>query len=193
MPSKILHLRLEAEIIVGCMDASGIDSPTRAVRDCLQYMVTVWKDRKAIPERTPEDIENLLRQETTPGVIPDIPVRDDSDAVEDNRYADLAAQAVKFMEQEGEPDIEEAVSILASTAIANQPKVDLFTVRRKTLSELRELCPKDRILQDLKDENADRLFVTAVEIVYSNLPIDQWGTSAAERLIDDLVKKHLTS
>lgn len=192
MPTKVLHLRLEAEIIVGCMDASGIDIPTSAVRQCLEHMIKEWKKANAIPERTPDDIMYILNGHEEKLEMPEIPppgFKEDYDS----RFANIAAQAVEFMAKEGEPDVEEEITIMTAVAEVDQIGTNLMDVDRRNIKYLSEEAPKDRFIEQAMESPDEEIFIAAVEIAYSNLPVDQWGTETAEKLISQLVKKHLTS
>ena len=69
-------------------------------------------------------------------------------------------------------------------------KCNLFSMSREKLEDLSKQAPKDRLIQ-LANENKDnKVFIVALEIVYSKLPISMWGSEVAEMQIQNLQDMH---
>jgi hypothetical protein len=90
----------------------------------------------------------------------------------------------------------ELASSLRSTDPAEVPdvpkpaKFNLLKVNRMDIDMLSKLSPKDVLIEKVVKGIADPVYRAAVEIVYTSLSVELWGTKTAEQAILDMVAKH---
>lgn len=68
--------------------------------------------------------------------------------------------------------------------------INLYNQPRKNLAALAALGSKDILIAEASHPEASKLFVAALEVVYSHLPQDQWGSETAKNHIAELIKLH---
>lgn len=106
--------------------------------------------------------------------------------------AAVAAEVEGRIQDGATPKVGRAVK-MEEDAIDSEPEegmwIDLFKQPRRPLIELALVAPKDILITEAS-ESENKLFVAALEIVYSNLAPDQWGSDRAKQHIADLIKLH---
>lgn len=73
---------------------------------------------------------------------------------------------------------------------AKPGKINLLNVNRMEISVLSTIAPKDVIIEKVMKGIGDPIFRAAVEIVYTSLSPELWGTPTAEQAIKDMVARH---
>lgn len=72
-------------------------------------------------------------------------------------------------------------------------KIDLFKVNRMDISVLSMVSPKDNLIDKVTKGIGDTVFRAAVEIVYTSLSPELWGTKTAEQAVQDMIQRHEVS
>ena len=76
------------------------------------------------------------------------------------------------------PDIPEPISI------------DLSKINRMGMDMLAKLAPKDVLIEKCMKGIVDPAYKWAVEIVYTSLSPELWGTKTAEQAVNDMLARH---
>jgi hypothetical protein len=94
------------------------------------------------------------------------------------------------------------VGEIAERTPIEEERVNLFDIDRYPIDKLNRMAPKDRFIEQailllMKDKAEgitaqQKLFIPALEIVYSSIPQGDWGTTHAEAKINDLIRLHGT-
>jgi hypothetical protein len=115
-----------------------------------------------------------------------------SDDVNPSDPVDLEA-ITAAVEQRAQQMIESKVlrqSDPIETADIPDIHTDLMSVNRMDIKTLAKIAPKDVLIEKCVKGIVDPIFLTAVEIIYTKLSPDLWGTSTAEGAIQNLIKHH---
>jgi hypothetical protein len=115
-------------------------------------------------------------------------------AGEDFRIGGLADQIEERVQAKlSEKELETAKRSTAPTEVPDVQKpgkTDLMKVNRMDIAQLQMLSPKDTLIDKVIKGLADPIYRAAVEIVYTSLPAELWGTPTAEQAINDMVMRH---
>lgn len=68
--------------------------------------------------------------------------------------------------------------------------LNLESVNRMSIDNLAKLAPNDVLLQKITKGVVQPYYRWAVEVVYTQLSMEHWGTAMAEQLIADMVQRH---
>lgn len=195
---KILKvaINLPADIIAGCMDFSEDNDIQGAIERTLTAFISLMKTRGKVPERSEEEIESMM------SLMHAISEDDIFDGVEEfipkkkTGTEDIGTQVERHIDSIATPNakVEGKVSI---TEAADKPvplKVNLFDQHRRTFVELQRESPKDRFIEQIRDNKLkgvkDDLLIASVEIAYTHLPKELWGSLRAEETIKQLYNSH---
>ena len=77
--------------------------------------------------------------------------------------------------------------------IQRPPKMDLLKVNRMDIGVLSTIAPKDVMIEKVTKGIGDAVFRAAVEIVYTSLSPELWGTKTAEQAVNDMIGRHEAS
>jgi len=119
-------------------------------------------------------------------------LKSDLASAHDKRLAELltAKGAAILDEQKQELAIDSSAFGLAPVVESVEvPTVEMVSrSKRLAFESIKRLCPLDRFVEEAEKDDIMRL---AVEIVYGNIPMSDWGSDTAERLIGNLYKQFL--
>lgn len=199
--SRILRLKAKDWMICGCLDF--IKDPTDladAVRRSVETFILAMQSQGRIPKRSQDEIDEILATEVdtldidVSGV--DEYVDQTEEAARAARITELATQAGANIDRSATPQIRETVTLNENSPQAERPttRISLFKQPRRSFADLKRESPKDRFIEEAvgykEDSYEQRLFVAALEIVYSNLPKDIWGSDRAGEEITKMIKLH---
>lgn len=202
-------IELPDEILAGCVDFSGYP-PTlaKAVEDTTTAFVKAMISKGRIP---PMVWDNVLRP------YRELPPEDSAtendlfDEVKSflprgepgsGKVASIAQTVEETIIKASTPNVAKEVQIVNGPIPKDAPiKINLYEQDRTPLGELRQKAPKDRFIEkawnitlkvvsENKITDVESLFITAVEIAYTHLPSNEWGTEKAEETINKLVLMH---
>ena len=199
--TRVIHCRLKDKTIMGCRDlllGSGhnVDGVPMSsiVRDALEGIIDFMVKKEQLPNDP--DVTTALNMVYTPdedntdfgleGLMQSMK----GEISEDELVKHLTKEATKHIEESSNPDIAEEVVITETVENKKIVKCNLFSMSREKLEDLSKQAPKDRLIQ-LANENKDnKVFIVALEIVYSKLPLSMWGSEVAEMQIQNLQDMH---
>ena len=199
--TRVIHCRLKDKTIMGCRDlllGSGhnVDGVPMSsiVRDALEGIIDFMVKKGQLPNYP--DVTTALNMVYTPeedntdfgldGLMQSMK----GEISEDELVKHLTKEATRHIEESSSPDIAEEVVITETVENKKIVKCNLFSMSREKLEDLSKQAPKDRLIQ-LANENKDnKVFIVALEIVYSKLPISMWGSEVAEMQIQNLQDMH---
>ena len=199
--TRVIHCRLKDKTIMGCRDlllGSGhnVDGVPMSsiVRDALEGIIDFMVKKEQLPNYP--DVTTALNMVYTPdenntdfgldGLMRSM----QGEISEDELVKHLAEEATRHIEESSSPNIAEEVVITETVENKKIVKCNLFSMSREKLEDLSKQAPKDRLIQ-LANENKDnKVFIVALEIVYSKLPISMWGSEVAEMQIQNLQDMH---
>jgi hypothetical protein len=69
-------------------------------------------------------------------------------------------------------------------------KINLLKINRMDIGVLSTIAPKDVMIEKVTKGLGDTVYRAAVEIVYTSLAPELWGTSTAEQAIKDMMARH---
>ena len=201
MPSRVIHIRLDDWVLLGCHDIlktggkEVVNLPlSTVVRIALEALVRKMQQNEHIPQYNPDDIVNRLRELQIAMADPDIPFSPEElfETIPevDNEMLLLAEEAARQIEIEGEPkNIQQQVTISKTDFVEVVKTVDILKIESKDFEYFFQRAPKDRFIE-WANSLSDIAIKKAVAICYTNLNEDQWGSSEAEKIITDLYKMH---
>jgi len=106
--------------------------------------------------------------------------------------ADLVKEALRQIEQEGQPEgIVEEVKITEVEEIEEDgpATINLLTMESVSFHFIKTQAPKDRFIEWAEDQ--EDIVKKAVCIVYDGLPKQLWGSEKAEKMIKDMLARHI--
>lgn len=202
MTSRVVHIRLDDWVLLGCHDilktagqnVANIPMST-VVREVITAFIRKMQQGEHIPAYSVDELAERI-QELSLGEldVPEIEVdslfSEASPQPED--LSGLASEVLRRIQAESEPAaVAQPVELSEpSIEVEENPTIDLFQIPCEPFSEIVKRAPKDRIIEIAEQGDSD-IFQQAVAITYSNLPESQWGSKEAEENISNLVRMHL--
>lgn len=202
MPSRVIHIRLDDWVLLGCHDVleksgkSTVNLPLGTiVKDVISAVIRKMQYDDRIPTYSTEDLMERIDEFYTS----DINLEDIFDPEElfelgdapEGSISAIAKQVAESIAKEGEPE-----SVTQKVKISKKKKnkgkkqtIDIFKTESLKFKEIQIRAPKDRFVEQAL-ETEDDVFKKAVAIAYSNLDSDLWGSMEAERIIGDLIASH---
>ena len=196
MTSRVVHARIPDKIIVGCKDileSSDISTENRPISSIVSIAITAMINgalrEGTIPARSAEEVARMLGTAGNPVVAaPPLVSADDvaeADGLHDDAFQAAINDAVAAVVT---PDakLDDAEIFTGAEHTKAEPKVIPITVENRIpFNEIKTISPLDRFVQ-AADGNA--LLQEALEIVYANVNPVNWGNSACETMIQQVVK-----
>lgn len=147
------------------------------------------------------DINELSDQPTTiTGIARYVPQSDEEERATAERISAVANEAERFIAAASTPSVRKDFKIeeIVSTEPRTTPGISLFKQERTPFSTLKGISPKDQYIEqaisftkgDGTVTQAGKIFIAALELAYTNLPKDLWGTAMAKQEIDKLIMMH---
>jgi len=201
--TRVIHCRLKDRTIVGCIELlknSGHDLSTipmsSIVRDALEGIIDFMiKKGQLLGCTNPTEILNGMyprEKDEEPidfgfeGLIESL----QGGLSEDELVSQLTEEAVRQISDSSKPNVTQEVTVSESVENKKIIKYNLFSMNREKLKDLSKLAPKDRLIQLANEHKDDKVFIAALEVVYSELPISMWGSEVAEMQIKNLQNVH---
>ena len=189
MPSRVIHIRLDDWVLLGCHDilqTSGKDVAniplSTVVKVSLEALVRKMQQGEYIPTYDKEYLTRRLSELQIATTDPAIPFSleelFENEPTTDDDMKELAQEAVRHIETEGEPrTIQKKVEISEKVEIPDplQTTTNLFKVDSKSFSHFQKLVPKDRCIERAIETN-DEAAKKAVAVCYTKLGKDLWGS-----------------
>lgn len=207
MGSRVLHLRIKDNTLVACLDyIEDKTSVTDAVKRTLEAFTLAMVSSGKLPRHSQKEIDQILISSKV--VVPEVEISLESVAQfipkneEEENITRIAREVEEMIESAATPHVQETVEIREASETEGRPKIsiNLFQQYRETFDSLRRLAPKDRFIEQVQVllikatdgviTEKDKLFVAALEIVYTNLSKDLWGTEEALHKIQQLIAMH---
>lgn len=116
---------------------------------------------------------------------PDLDLRDGFAVAEDVEaavQAKLREKALEATKRDTKPTVVPDVQ--------KPGKMDLLKVNRMDIAVLSTIAPKDVMIDKVTKGIGDAVFRAAVEIVYTSLSPELWGTQTAEQAVKDMMARH---
>lgn len=208
MTSRVIHLRMKDRILVGCLDyIEDKTSVADSVKRTLDAFITAMQESGKLPKRTPREIQDILMKNK---ILPLPEVEIDLESVKGFVDEDVNIDAITAIAREVEeaiqssstPEVRTSVNITERPADEQSPKritLNLFAQPRTPIAELRQRAPKDRFIEqsripteglDDTERHKREVFIAAVEVAYTGISQDLWGTTGAENHIKGLIAMH---
>lgn len=193
MDTRTLQIHLKDDVIVSCMDYTKVMDATDATRRTLEAFVLALRARDKVPTRSPEEIQKILGEIDVDEVMQYVELTAENKT--DDRIAQAAAAVEKHIATASTPQVREDITLSEADTLETRqiPKINLFTQERKAFAELKTQAPKDRFIEEAvgyPEGKGRDVYIAAVEVVYSNLPKDLWGSEKARQEIATLVLLH---
>ena len=203
MPSRVVHIRLDDWVILGCHDIlqageNSIENIPMAtiVRNVLTALVRKLQNTNQIPIYTKEEayerameLYGGAKELDLDVVLADLVQPEETS--DEQAMEDLLKETLRQIENEGVPmGIAEDVQIaeVAETSVVKMPTLNLLIQSCTPFAELRKQSPKDRFIEWANEQDA--LIQQAVAVAYTGLPKQLWGTEKAEHMIKNLLERH---
>lgn len=208
MATRIVHLRLSEDAIVGCYDVllkvgKSIENVpmSTAIRETLESSIRSWRQQGVLQKRSPEDIQKAIAELTSAGIDFD-PVFDESllrasmdrsileDA--DSPISDIAERVERTIQETSTPDVDMGLLINEGpiSEVPVKASVSIKTMNPKyTIQDIKVLAPKDNVVETI-NESTPPWLVRVIEIVYSGMSVTEWGTVQAINQIESLKNKY---
>lgn len=213
MTSKVVHIRLKDWALVGCLEfITDKTSVSDAVRRTLETFILVLQKQGRLAEHTPEEVEAILRRNKLLGDESDTTndpfdfesiiaqTREEPTKSDTPNFAAIGEELEKRIQLSAVPDVREAVTLKEPDTVeeASVFSVNLLHQPRLPLQALKRQAPKDRFIEQAtgimavpdKVTKDQEIFIAAVEVAYTNLPSDLWGSERAFQEITQLIKLH---
>jgi hypothetical protein len=126
------------------------------------------------------------------GGVEQVHIGDHTPDSDPDYLAAVAAEVEGRIQDGATPRVSRSVDIgdtEAFDAEAAGLRINLFEQPRDTIGSLKDRAPKDIYLSEVNEQTPPEI-IAAIEIVYTNLPIDLWGTDHAKAQITQLVAMH---
>ena len=203
MPSRVVHIRLDDWVILGCHDIlqageNSIENIPMAtiVRNVLTALVRKLQNTNQIPIYTKEEayerameLYGGAKELDLDVVLADLVQPEETS--DEQAMEDLLKETLRQIENEGVPmGIAETVEIteVEQADVIEKPTLNLFTQGCPTFDVYKKQSPKDRFVEWASEQN--ELIQAAVAVAYTGLPKQLWGTDKAEEMIKDLLERH---
>lgn len=197
-----LNVDIPTSDIAGCIDflEQAADSIPQAIQDVISAFVAAMRAKGAIPTRHDSEYANMVDQltqwqddplDSVKAFLPRRTTPSDSIGQEVERAIESAAT----------PRVGQVFHVMEKVEEVPEQKtlINVYEQLRMTLAELRAVAPKDRLIEQawgmiqaggpLLDPEK-RLFIAALELTYSFLSKDFWGTPKAEEQIKKFISIH---
>jgi len=202
MPSRVIHIRLDDWVLLGCHDilkAGGKDTTNLPISTIVRDAITAIIRKMQYDDRIPTYGQEALQERLEEFYTADVELEDLFDPSDllnlgdapDDEVAEIAREAARIIQAEGEPTkVSEEVKIGKPIKRKVKPKaIDIFKQDSRPFKDFQTLAPKDRFVEQGVTLD-DKVFKKAVAICYSNLDSDLWGSIEAEQIIGDLIASH---
>jgi len=203
MPSRVIHIRLDDWVLLGCHDvlkAGGKDTTnlpiSTIVRDTITAVIRKMQYDDMIPTYSKEDLADRVEEFYASDIELDEVFSPEElfelGTAPESEISDLAKEVARHIETEGEPTkvAVEKVKIGRKTKREKKVKtIDIFKQDSRPFKDFQVKAPKDRFVEQATTLD-DKVFKKAVCICYSNLDSDLWGSMEAEQIIGDLIASH---
>ena len=208
MPSRVIHIRLDDWVLLGCHDVlkiGGKDTTnlplSTVVRDTITAVIRRMQYDCKIPVYSKDDLMDRLEEfyESdieleeifTPEELFELGETVDLIKEDTSEISDLAQAVADHIATEGEPtQVSQKVKIgKKKKSKIKKPTFNLFNQESKTFKEIQLQAPKDRFIEQALQVEGEE-FKKAVAICYTNLDRDLWGSMEAETIIGDLLAQH---
>jgi len=194
-----LRIDLEAVLSVGDLlmkqGARPSEQPiSTSIRTVLESLMELMRTKGQLPLHHPEDItkdfQEMFKQQTD--LENDLEFSGLDDILKErlsgqDPISRIASQVEHELGPGSVPEIRLGTGIRETKDI---PTINVFELFSREFEDLEKQAPKDRFIATCQDPKVDKLFKKAVCVAYSTLPIDLWGSPAAENMIRDLLKQH---
>lgn len=203
MKSKTVTVRIDLDAIVSCADLlkkNGLpiekQPPSTVIRTAVESMMELLRQKRQLPTYTDEDEvydQYLLyfeqEDEMTNGGL-DLsgldrilkkPKGDDIANIASRVEAHLSGNDVSGITRSTDPVETPDISRLHS---------DIMTMHSMSFEDIQKQAPKDQYVELCLDPQVDAVFKKAVCIAYTSLPVQEWGTQTADRIIRELMQMH---
>jgi hypothetical protein len=212
--SKVVHIRLKDWALVGCLDyVTDKTSVSDAVRRTLETFILFLQKQGKIPTHSQDSLASLLERNNL--IEPESSDNNDLEALDSLLYQtredrsqqkggesfeSIAARVEQQIRAASVPDVRQSVELGEpdSDDLTGEQTLNLFEQERIPFNILKRDAPKDRfieqgtsyLLHPDKMTDEQRVFIAALEIVYTNMPKDLWGTEKALLQINSLIAIH---
>ncbi len=202
MPSRVIHIRLDDWVLLGCHDVlkmGGKDTTnlplSTVVRDTITAVIRRMQYDDKIPVYSKEDLMDRLEEFYESDIkLEEIFTPEELfelGQAPTTEISDIAQAVANQIATEGEPTkVSQKVKIgKKKKTKAKKPTFNLFKQDSKDFKEIQIQAPKDRFIEQALQVEGEE-FKKAVAICYTNLDRDLWGSMEAETIIGDLLAQH---
>ena len=202
MPSRVVHVRLDDWVILGCHDILKIGGlpienlpVATMVRQVLGAFIRKMQQLDKIKIYTEEEkyqrLQELYQADSlileSLGLedidISSLDLAQANEKSEEQDISDIVKEAIRKIEEQDEPDIKEEVKLTDAEEIEDEDiiTIDIMTQECTPFNVLAKRAPKDRFIEwAVKEDN--KIVKQAVAIASTGLPQARWGTDEAEKI-----------
>ena len=210
MPSRVVHVRLDDWVILGCHDILKIGGlpienlpVATMIRQVLGAFIRKMQQLDKIKIYTDEErYQRLQELYQVEGLILEglgledvdissLDLAQTPERAEDRDISGIVSEAIRKIEMQDEPNIKEEVKLTDVEEIEDEDiiTIDIMTQECTAFDVLAKRAPKDRFIEwAIKEDN--KIIKQAVAIAYTGLPQAMWGTDKAEGIISGLFERH---
>jgi hypothetical protein len=206
MTAYTITVNLDDTAIAGCLEFTGFQhGASESVKRTLQAFIKTMQSKARLTQYDQETLDALMSANSVSEQLDDLfsDVRKflDTSTVDAKVGEEVEASIAKASTPTVTKGTVEVHDRVATEITPEVQRVNLFDHFRRRVEELAKVAPKDRFIEQVMTlkkmwatgtpiKLEDKVFVASVEIVYTNLPRDLWGSLKAEMNIKDLMVIH---